>query len=235
MWSIALKHSRPAATVGRGTDTRTMTFGQPTFGSAGPTAEHPSDRVLKLILISFCLSFVAFFCSMIGSFGFTSFQFTPAAFGLTLLHHTPVVMVSHGKRMRDLARPHSLPAITGRGEMVPFPLSASMFMIIVMTFATALWLVALAWLVVFLVAVQSDHRKLSAQEAATVIEFAFIVLEVTVMCLLSVCCVRERKVASKFADRAGTMWFRLGPIANGDTKSTGSEGRPKLASVIFLD
>jgi hypothetical protein len=165
---------------------------------ADVAARYLGGQVAKLSIVSVCLAIGAFICSMVGWQGRDTLQFTPVAFALVILHHG-AILLQRWKRSRPG------PA----DESIKLPLSANAFVISLHFFILFLWSFAFSWLIFFLVNL-AHNFIFFREDVATVVEFVFVSLEVIVLVILGILCVKERRLfVEQVLKSRGGSWHRL--------------------------
>lgn len=153
-----------------------------------------SRQLGRFVGVSLFLSIVILACSLV-FLGNTSFWLSEAGFLLTIIHHS--IILHNQRKHKRLNQLHS--------ESSPIPVSSRKPTIFVAWFIAVIYAAALG-IVIFILSLMVMEGW-EARFTATAFELVFLVLEVPLMVVIALWCMRERRAVLGAPNHA--KWYHL--------------------------
>lgn len=153
-----------------------------------------SRQLVRFVSVSIFLSVGILACSMV-FLGTTSFWLSEAGFLFTIIHHS---FILHNQRKRkQVNQLHS--------ATVPIPVSSRKLVIFLAWFIALVYTAALGLVIAMVYYMHLDGFE--PRYIATVVELVLLVLEIAMMIMVALWCMRERRAVLGAPDHA--KWYHL--------------------------
>jgi hypothetical protein len=168
-----------------------------------------SRQLGRLVGVSIFLSIAILACSMV-HVGVTSFWLSEAGFVFTIIHH--FIILHNQRKRKQVNQLHS--------ESSPIAVSSRKPAIFIAWFTALIYTAALGIVIyyVYLMFSGSLEEGWDSRYIATVFEAVFLALEVPLMIMIALWCMRERRAALGAPDHA--KWYHLPQYRNCESTSS---------------